>query len=100
MKSQKKNRMKQLRRGATLVEAAIVLPVFLLLVFGIIELGLAVARYNMLAEVARDGARMAIVHGADAPPEMAAWNSSSAAVISNTTPPCSVPGLERSHTGL
>jgi Flp pilus assembly protein TadG len=73
----KKNARKR-RLGATLLEAAITLPIFLLLVFGVLDLGIAVARYNTLAEAARTGARLAIVHGADAPSEMAAWDSSSA----------------------
>lgn len=67
------------RRGATLVEAAIVTIVLVMLLLGTIDLGIAVLRYNMLAEAARTGARMAIVHGSDAPSEMPTWDSSLAA---------------------
>ena len=52
------------RRGASVVEGAIVLAVTLLLVFGGLDLGLAVTRYNALCEGARRAARSAIVRGA------------------------------------
>lgn len=54
------------RKGATLVESAITLPLLLLIIFGVIDLGLAVQRAALCHEVARIGARMAVVHGADA----------------------------------
>lgn len=65
------------RHGAVLVEAAITLPVFLMLVLGIIDLGIAVQRYNLCAEAARIGARMAIVHGSDAS-RIGPWTSANA----------------------
>jgi Flp pilus assembly protein TadG len=76
------NRMharRKTQRGAVLVETAAALPVFLLLVLGTLDLGLAVARYNATAEAARTGTRLAIVHGSDAPPRMQAWNAALAA---------------------
>jgi hypothetical protein len=51
------------RRGATVVEMAIVVSVFLTLVLGMLDLGIAVFRYHLLAQAARQGARQAIVHG-------------------------------------
>jgi Flp pilus assembly protein TadG len=51
------------RRGATIVEMAIVVSVFLTLVLGMLDLGIAVFRYHLLAQAARQGARQAIVHG-------------------------------------
>jgi Flp pilus assembly protein TadG len=50
----------------SLVEFALVLPVFLLIVFGIIDLARAVWEENELAFAAREGTRYAIVHGASA----------------------------------
>jgi TadE-like protein len=44
-------------RGQAIVELALVLPVFFLLVFGLIDLGRAVFIYNSLAEGSREGAR-------------------------------------------
>lgn len=55
------------RRGAAIVEAAITIPVFLTLVFGMIDLSIGVSRYNTLSQAARHGARQAIVHGELAP---------------------------------
>jgi Flp pilus assembly protein TadG len=51
------------RRGATLVESAIVLPVVLLLLIGLIVSGMGVFRYQELAHIARETARYASVHG-------------------------------------
>lgn len=56
-----------------MLEAAIVLTVFLTLVFGGIDLALGVFRYNAISEAARRGAREAIVHGKGAPPQRTAW---------------------------
>ena len=56
-----------------MVEAAIVLSVFLLLILGTFDLGIATYRYNTLSQAARQGARQAIVHGSLAPPAMQAW---------------------------
>jgi Flp pilus assembly protein TadG len=44
-------------RGQALVEFALVIPIFLLLIFGLVDLGRAVFANNSLAEAARDGAR-------------------------------------------
>jgi hypothetical protein len=49
------------------VESAIVLPALVLLIFGMLDLSLALFRQNILSEAARRGARLAIVHGQLAP---------------------------------
>jgi Flp pilus assembly protein TadG len=51
------------RRGATVVEFAVVAPVVLLLMFAQIVGGLGVFRYQELAHLARDCARYACTHG-------------------------------------
>lgn len=48
-------------RGATLVEMAIVLPLLLLLVLGLMEFGMAFKSYLSVSAAARDGARMTSV---------------------------------------
>lgn len=48
-------------RGATLVEFAIVLPVLMTLIFGIIEFGIVYNDYIGLRQGARDAARQAVV---------------------------------------
>lgn len=51
------------RRGAAIVEAALVLPVFFLAILGIVEFGRALTVSNMLTQSARGGARLAVVDG-------------------------------------
>lgn len=46
-----------------LVEFAIVLPVILILILGLLDVARAVAQENTLAFAAREGTRYAIVHG-------------------------------------
>lgn len=52
-------------RGAALVEAAFITPVFALLIFGILEFGLAFRDYLTVANASRDGARAASAFGDD-----------------------------------
>lgn len=49
------------RRGQSLVEFALVLPVLLLVFMGILDFGRAIFAYNSLSNAAREGARVAIV---------------------------------------
>lgn len=51
------------RRGQTLVEFALILPVFIMLVVGILDFGRAVWATSALASAAREATRYAIVHG-------------------------------------
>jgi len=57
-KSSRKN-----RRGAAVVEFAMVVPVFVLLVFGMIEFGRAVMVKQVLVNATREGARQAVLDG-------------------------------------
>jgi Flp pilus assembly protein TadG len=78
------------RRGAALVEAALVLPLFLLIVLGMIDLGVAMFRNNALSQAARQGARKASVQGAFAPPALngGPWGPATVTVsASDTTNP-------------
>ena len=61
------------RRGAVVVESAIVISVFLVILLGTLDLGLAVLRYNVLSEAARRMARTASVRGERAAPEHPVW---------------------------
>ena len=51
------------RRGAAVVEFAMVAPVFILLVFGMIEFGRAVMVQQVLVNASREGARLAVLDG-------------------------------------
>lgn len=56
-------RNKAARRGATIVELAITLSLFVTLVLGMIDLGYGIFRYHILAQASRQLARHAVVHG-------------------------------------
>jgi len=52
------------RRGAAAVEFAVVAPIFVLLVFGMIEYGRMVMVQQLLTNASREGARQAVLDGA------------------------------------
>ena len=60
-------------QGATLVEAAIILPVLFILVFGVMEVGRRPQVELGAANAVRAGARMASVAGNDASPTSRSW---------------------------
>lgn len=66
------------RRGVSMVEAAFVYPLTMLLLIGTLVLGIAVFRYQQVQALAREGARYASVHG----PTYAAEENSSYATNS------------------
>lgn len=49
-------------RGQGLVEFALVLPLFVLILFGLFDLGRAVYAYNTISNASRESARVAIVN--------------------------------------
>jgi Flp pilus assembly protein TadG len=64
------------RRGVAAVEAAVVLSVFLLILFVMIDLGLMVLDYNLLCNGAQQLCRQAMVHGSKAAPQETMWGPS------------------------
>ena len=54
------------RRGAAVVEFALVLPIFFLMVFGMIEFGRLVMVRQVLTNASREGARIGVLDGATA----------------------------------
>jgi Flp pilus assembly protein TadG len=56
--------LRRRRRGAAAVEFAIVLPVFVILVFGMIEYGRMVMVQQVITNASREGARRAVLDGA------------------------------------
>ena len=54
--------------GQALVEFALVFPVMVLLLFGILDLGRAIYAYNTISNAAREGARVAAVNQVATPP--------------------------------
>lgn len=55
-------RVRRHRRGQSLVEFALILPILLILMLGILDFGRAIAAYNSVSNGARSGARVAIVN--------------------------------------
>lgn len=54
-------RKRRSQAGTTIVEATIVFPLMLLLVFGIGEFGISYTRWNSLTNAVREGARVGVV---------------------------------------
>ncbi len=72
------------RRGAAALETAVIYLVFLTMLLGFLDLSLAVFRSHVCAQAARQGARMAIVRGALAPPELAEWGPATYNSVANS----------------
>ena len=67
-----------------MAEAAIILPVFLFLALGTIDLGLAVFQNHAVAEASRQGARVASVHGSLAT-QLGTWGTTTYSGAGNST---------------
>ena len=72
------------QRAQALVEFALVLPIFLLFVSGLIDLARAVWQENTLAYAAREGTRYAIVHGSAGNPRVGPISSTTNPTQYNT----------------
>ena len=57
--------LRRLERGAALVEFAMVLPLLLVVIAGIVDFGFAFQRYEVITNAAREGARLATLPGYD-----------------------------------
>lgn len=53
-------------RGQALVEFALILPVLMLLIVGVMEFGLIINQYMVVTQAAREGARSAALGGSNA----------------------------------
>src|SRR5437868_787860 len=58
MRNQARSKRQSCRRGAAVVEFAIVAPVFLIMITGIMELGRAIVVRQLLTDASREGARI------------------------------------------
>jgi len=85
-----KNRTKKVRasrkndQGASLLEFGLVVLVFYMFVFGVMDLGRALYTYHFVSHAAREATRYAIVHGAASPNPASAADI--AEYIKNITP--------------
>jgi len=77
------------QRSQALIEFALVSPVLLLLVFGIIDLGRAIFYYDTLNHAAREGARVAVRASNQLPTNADVLNTVSAQMLGTpVTEPC------------
>ena len=56
---------RQRERGETLVEFAFASLIFFTFIFGVLQFGIAIWNYNLISDLAQEGARYAAVHGKD-----------------------------------
>jgi Flp pilus assembly protein TadG len=79
------------RRGQALVEFSLILPVFLVMMMGVIDVGRAIWAQNSLAAAAREGARFAIVHGGTATTKCPVGAPAETAIIPTADASCPYP---------
>ncbi len=77
-----KTRTARARHGATLIETAFTVVVFFTMVLGMIDLSVAVQRYNSLAHATRSLARQCVVHGALAD-QLGVWGPTAYSAAAN-----------------
>ena len=78
------------RRGSSLVEAAIALPVALMFILGTCVIGLGIYRYQQVASLAREGARYASVHGTQYASDTGNSAATGASIRSNAILPMAI----------
>jgi Flp pilus assembly protein TadG len=81
------------QRGQAMVEFALVLPVFLVLILGMMECGLVMHDYIVVAEAARAGARAASVGGSDAATLNAIYAAAPTIPVSQFVPTPKITGV-------
>jgi Flp pilus assembly protein TadG len=85
-------RLRSDEKGQTATEFALVLPVFCLLLFGIIQFGIIFKNYVTLTDAVRAGARTAAVSRLEGSP-VAVVEASVRKSATGIDKPCSTPGL-------
>ena len=84
------------RRGVQAVEAAIVLPVVMMLILGTCSTAMGVYYYQLVATLAHEGARYASVHGTQYAADTGNPPATAADIYNNAILPMAV-GLNPSH---
>ncbi len=78
-------------RGQALAEFAIVIPVFLMMLLGVVDLGRAVWATTSLDSAAREAARFAIVHGGTGSDSCPVGPTGPSSVATTASPSCPYP---------
>lgn len=73
------------RRGQALVETALMLPILILILMGIVEFGRILNAYLIITNASREGARCAVVHSTDVEIQSAVNNLTSTLNQSDVT---------------
>lgn len=82
-----------------MIEFALVLPLLLVILFGITEFGRAWMTVNLLTSAAREGARLAVVTAPDVPAVTARVNAVCASAgVTPTSVTCAGPDVDRRVT--
>jgi Flp pilus assembly protein TadG len=108
------HRRQKAEKGSTVIETALCLLLFLTVIFAIIEFGLFLYSYNVLAAATREASRYAMVHGSrsgsvatasDVRAQVIRWGiglNPAALVVNTTWTPGNTPGsrvrVESSYT--
>ena len=90
------HKRRTVRRGATIVEFAIVAPLTFLLLIGLLVAGLGVFHFQQVAMMAREASRWASVHGTDYAAVTGKAAASSTDVYNQAIKPYAV-GLDLNH---
>jgi Flp pilus assembly protein TadG len=88
-------------QGQSLVEFALVLPLLLVVLFGILDFGRVIYAYNAISNAARTGARVAIVDQTESAIEAAARSEAvgiAPMTVTVTYPDCSAADLKLTCT--
>jgi Flp pilus assembly protein TadG len=85
------------RKGQSLVEAAIIMPVMLLLIMGIIDFGLLFNNYILISNAAREGARKAALGETDVQIVQSIQNMTTTLDLSNLEISIAPPDGSRGH---
>ena len=75
----------QSQKGSVLVEFALILPVFLTLLFGVVTFSIALYNKTVLTMATREGARAGAMYVATAAANITAANTAAATTATNTT---------------
>ena len=86
-------RSKSRASGTTIIEVGFVLPIFLLLVFGMVEIGRAFMVSHLLSNAARNGCRIGVLPNKANSDITSSVNSTLAGQVSNQTTTVTVNGV-------
>src|SRR4051812_48740135 len=94
------------RRGASMVEAVITTTALTTLMLGMVDMGVGIFRMHILSEAARQGARQAAVHGAEADPNpphsgrLGSWGPTTVGPLAGNSGDSKVAGMLPYLSGL